>query len=230
MGKQVRSLVTQVKRAFENRDVDAARDLVRQDDVVDNLNKECFQIAIEIGDDADRREWAMTMILVARALERIGDNAIDIGEQIAFIVTGLFREFQDASHPDGRSRPRSGLPSRRYDVAKRSEPVSWSSATLGRNGGWTSRITGAPLRITCWATSPQAGCRARRQVKVEAQRVHAQRSAWRRIAAGTVVVVGVDQRHRVHDGFDQALERRVPELRRDVGVAEVEADPHALGG
>jgi phosphate transport system protein len=99
MGEQVRSLVTQVKRAFESRDVDAARDLVRQDDVVDNLNKECFQIAIEIGDDADRREWAMTMILVARALERTGDNAVDIGEQVAFIVTGLFQEFQDASHP-----------------------------------------------------------------------------------------------------------------------------------
>ena len=101
MGKQVRSLVTQVKRAFENRDVDAAQDLVRQDDVVDNLNKECFRIAIEIGDDADRREWAMTMILVARAIERIGDNAVDIGEQIAYLVTGLFREFQDASRPNG---------------------------------------------------------------------------------------------------------------------------------
>ncbi|MDX6586984.1 MAG: phosphate transport system protein [Solirubrobacterales bacterium] len=99
MGKQVRSLVTQVKRAFENRDLNAARDLVRQDDVVDNLNKECFQIAIEIGEDADTREWAMTMILVARALERIGDNAVDIGEQVAYIVTGLFQEFQDASHP-----------------------------------------------------------------------------------------------------------------------------------
>ena len=99
MGKQVRSLITQVKRAFADRDVDLARDLVRQDDVVDNLNKECFQIAIEIGDDHDRREWAMTMILVARAIERIGDNSVDIGEQVAFIVTGLFREFQDASHP-----------------------------------------------------------------------------------------------------------------------------------
>jgi phosphate transport system protein len=99
MGTQVRSLVTQVKQAFANRDVDLARDLVRQDDVVDNLNKECFRIAIEIGDDTDRREWAMTMILVARALERIGDNAVDIGEQVAFVVTGLFREFQDASRP-----------------------------------------------------------------------------------------------------------------------------------
>ncbi len=42
----------------------------------------------------------MTMMLVARALERIGDNAVDVGEQVAFLVTGLFREFEDASHPE----------------------------------------------------------------------------------------------------------------------------------
>jgi phosphate transport system protein len=76
-----------------------ARDLVRQDDVVDNLNRECFRLAIEIGDDPDRREWAMTMMLAARSLERIGDNAVDIGEQVAYVVTGLFQEFEDASHP-----------------------------------------------------------------------------------------------------------------------------------
>jgi phosphate transport system protein len=99
MGKQVRTQLAQAKRAFESRDVEMARDLVRQDDVVDNLNKEIFRIALEIGDDHDRREWAMTMILVARAIERIGDNTVDIGEQVAFVVTGLFREFQDASHP-----------------------------------------------------------------------------------------------------------------------------------
>jgi phosphate transport system protein len=103
MGKQARSLITQVKRAFSTRDVELARDLVRQDDVIDNLNKQCFRIAIEIGDEIDRREWAMTMILVARALERIGDNAVDVGEQVAFLVTGLFREFEDASHPNGSS-------------------------------------------------------------------------------------------------------------------------------
>jgi len=99
MGRQVRTQINQAKRAFEDRDVEMARDLVRQDDVVDNLNRECFQRAIEIGDDADQREWAMTMMLAARALERTGDNAVDIGEQVAFIVTGLFREFEDASHP-----------------------------------------------------------------------------------------------------------------------------------
>ena len=99
MGGAVRAEIRQAKRAFADRNVDMARDLVRQDDVVDNLNKACFQMAIEIGDDPDRREWAMTMLLVARALERIGDNAVDIGEQVAFVVTGLFREFEDASHP-----------------------------------------------------------------------------------------------------------------------------------
>jgi phosphate transport system protein len=101
MGAHTRTLIVQAKRAFEQRDVAMARDLVRQDDVVDNLNRECFGLALEIGDDADRREWAMTMLLAARAIERIGDNAVDIGEQVAFVVTGLFREFEDASHPEG---------------------------------------------------------------------------------------------------------------------------------
>ena len=105
MGKALRGQIRQAKRAFAERDIDMARDLVRQDDLIDNLNKECFHRAIEIGDEQDRREWAMTMMLVARALERIGDNAVDVGEQVAFLVTGLFREFEDASHPGGDALP-----------------------------------------------------------------------------------------------------------------------------
>jgi phosphate transport system protein len=99
MGTHTKSLITQAKRAFEERNVEMARDLVVRDDVVDELNRECFQVALAIGDDADQREWAMTMLLTARAIERIADNAVDIGEQVAFVVTGLFREFEDASHP-----------------------------------------------------------------------------------------------------------------------------------
>jgi phosphate transport system protein len=103
MGRQAKMLLSQAKRAFADRDIELARDLVRQDDVVDNLNRECFRLALEIGDDADKREWAMTMLLGARAIERIADNAVDIGEQVAFVVTGLFQEFEDASHPAGFS-------------------------------------------------------------------------------------------------------------------------------
>ncbi len=72
---------------------------MRQDREINRLNREIFRLAIEIGDDPDTREWAMHMTLVARALERIGDNAVDIGEQVAFVVTGLFREFSDSSRP-----------------------------------------------------------------------------------------------------------------------------------
>jgi phosphate transport system protein len=100
MGAQARSEVAQAKIAFESRDVALAQDLVRQDERINRLNRQVFKLALEIGDDTDRREWAMHMMLMARAIERIGDNAVDIGEQVAFVVTGLFREFTDASHPE----------------------------------------------------------------------------------------------------------------------------------
>ena len=100
MGEQARSQVIQAGQAFARRNVEQAQDLVRQDDQIDTLNREVFRLALEIGDDPDTREWAMHMMLVARCIERIGDNAVDIGEQTAFIVTGLFREFEDASHPE----------------------------------------------------------------------------------------------------------------------------------
>ncbi len=98
MGAYARSEVTQSKMAFANRDVALAEDLVRQDRDINRINREVFRLALEIGDDPDVREWAMTMVLVARALERVGDNAVDIGEQVAFVVTGLFTEFAEGAH------------------------------------------------------------------------------------------------------------------------------------
>jgi phosphate transport system protein len=100
MAAQAKAQVLQAGQAFRSRDVALAEDLVRQDDEIDKLNRDVFRLALEVGDDADAREWAMTMMLMARAIERIGDNAVDIGEQVAFVVTGLFREFTDASHPE----------------------------------------------------------------------------------------------------------------------------------
>ena len=93
MGSAVRGEVVEAKLAFENRKVDLASDLARQDNEVNRLNKEVLRSAVSVGDEEDRREWAMTMTLVARALERIGDNSVGIGEQVIFVETGLFREF-----------------------------------------------------------------------------------------------------------------------------------------
>jgi phosphate transport system protein len=99
MGRAARSVAGQAKTAFATRDVALAEDLVRQDRSINTLNREIFQLAIDVGTDPDTREWAMHMVMVARAIERIGDNAVDVGEQTAFVVTGLFREFSDSSHP-----------------------------------------------------------------------------------------------------------------------------------
>jgi len=101
MGASARAEILQAKRAFAERDVEMAQDLVRADRATNRINRELFRIAVEIGEDPDTREWAMLMTMVGRAIERIGDNAVDIGEQTAFVVTGLFREFSDSSHPQG---------------------------------------------------------------------------------------------------------------------------------
>jgi phosphate transport system protein len=99
MGQLARHQLTEAKEAFKTRHVSLAKSLVAQDARIGRLNRDIFNRAVEIGDDIDAREWAMFMILVARALERIGDNAVDIAEQTVFIVTGLLRESTDASQP-----------------------------------------------------------------------------------------------------------------------------------
>jgi phosphate transport system protein len=99
MGRFARSEVVQARGALAARDVALAEDLVARDRDVNRLQREIFQLALDAGEDYDTREWAMHMTLVARAFERIGDNAVDIGEQVAFVVTGLFREFSDSSIP-----------------------------------------------------------------------------------------------------------------------------------
>jgi phosphate transport system protein len=97
MGQLARSQVSQAKEAFATRNVELAQDLVNQDREINRLNRDIFKRAVAIGDELDMREWGMFMILVARCLERIGDNTVDIAEQVVFVVTGLFREMAGSS-------------------------------------------------------------------------------------------------------------------------------------
>jgi phosphate transport system protein len=98
MGRKARALALESSRAFAARDVATAERLCEVDDEIDALNREVFQIAVALAGDPDAREWAMHMTQVARAIERIGDNAVDIGEETAFVASGVYREFEDASH------------------------------------------------------------------------------------------------------------------------------------
>lgn len=97
MGELVRSQVLQAEQAFDTRDVALARDLLGRDREITRLDREVFNRAVEVGGDLEVREWAMFMILVARCLERIAENAVDIAEQTMFVVIGLFREIESES-------------------------------------------------------------------------------------------------------------------------------------
>jgi phosphate transport system protein len=99
MGQLARSLVVEANEAFATRNVALAQDLVRLDGEINRLNREMINRAVAIGDDLEVREWAMFMILVARCLERIAGNTVDIAEQTVFVVTGLFREFATEPEP-----------------------------------------------------------------------------------------------------------------------------------
>jgi phosphate transport system protein len=98
MGERCAEMVKVSLIAFSERDVQGARGIHQLDELVDNANRQVFHEVLGYVHDAEALEWGMRQITVARCFERIGDNAVDIGEQTAFIVTGEFAEFTDASH------------------------------------------------------------------------------------------------------------------------------------
>jgi phosphate transport system protein len=100
MGRIALGMVGTAMDALAGRDVDLAQTLPELDDPIDQLNRGMMPKVLEASGDKGMLEWGIRMYVVSRQIERIGDNAVDIGEQVAFLVTGQFREFTDASHPE----------------------------------------------------------------------------------------------------------------------------------
>jgi phosphate transport system protein len=99
MGTLVVSMLRTAMEAFGRRDLDLAFKVPTMDDPVDRLNRATHLEALKLADDPRSLDWGLHMNMAARALERVGDNAVDIAEQVGFLLTGEFREFTDASHP-----------------------------------------------------------------------------------------------------------------------------------
>jgi phosphate transport system protein len=98
MGTRAEEMIQAALDSFANRDVASAESLVDMDELIDGANRRVVHQILSLSADPDLREWGLRMLLVSRCLERIGDHAVDIGEQTAFLVSGQFREFTDASH------------------------------------------------------------------------------------------------------------------------------------
>jgi phosphate transport system protein len=99
MGSRAEEMIRVALDSFSDRNLEQAESLVDLDELIDRANRRVVQHVLALGGDPELREWGLRMIVVSRCLERIGDHAVDIGEQTAYLVTGEFREFTDASHP-----------------------------------------------------------------------------------------------------------------------------------
>jgi phosphate transport system protein len=100
MGERAEEMIRVALDALANRDLQAAESLVDLDELIDRSNRRFVERVVEIVAEPGLREWVLRMVLVSRTIERIGDHAVDIGEQVAYLLTAEFREFTDASDPE----------------------------------------------------------------------------------------------------------------------------------
>jgi phosphate transport system protein len=96
MGDLVRPMIRAAIEAFVRKDLDEARLLPAMDEPVDRINANMYREAVEVSGDKAMLEWATKMILVSRALERIGDQSVDFAEQTAYLITGDRLAFDEA--------------------------------------------------------------------------------------------------------------------------------------
>ncbi len=100
MGQRAEQMIRVALDSFADRDAEKAQTLVYLDELIDRANRRATEDVLALGDSPAEREYGLRMLVVSRCVERIGDHAVDIGEQVVYLVTGEFREFSDASHPN----------------------------------------------------------------------------------------------------------------------------------
>jgi phosphate transport system protein len=99
MGERAEEMIRVALNSFAERDLAGAESLVALDELIDRANRRFVERLVDVMAEPALREWGLRMVVVARTIERIGDRAVDIGEQTAYLLTAEFREFTDASHP-----------------------------------------------------------------------------------------------------------------------------------
>jgi phosphate transport system protein len=97
MGERAEEMLHVALDSFANRDTAGAESLVELDELIDRANRRFVERLVDVMAEPALREWGLRMVVAARTIERIGDRAVDIGEQTAYLLTGEFREFTDAS-------------------------------------------------------------------------------------------------------------------------------------
>lgn len=89
MASEVRVMVRDALDAFVRHDQNLAREVLKRDDLVDSLKDKVFKDLLEfMAKNPSQVEPALDLILIARNLERVGDHATNIAEDVIFAATG----------------------------------------------------------------------------------------------------------------------------------------------
>lgn len=93
MAKETTDMVIKSVDAFVNKDLELAREVLKQDDKVDAMFAMFkHQLILKINENVNNGEQAADMLLVSKYFERIGDHATNISEWVIYSITGEHEE------------------------------------------------------------------------------------------------------------------------------------------
>lgn len=97
MSRIVESMLKKVLDAYTEGSAEKAMDVIKMDDEVDDLNDQLFrELMTYVQNDAKAVNRVLELVLIARSYERIGDHAVNIAEDVVYMVKG-----QDIRHMKG---------------------------------------------------------------------------------------------------------------------------------
>lgn len=87
-------MVNDSVQSFVNKDIKLANDVIKRDDIVDELYEQCLSTIIENDKKEFSSEFSVYTTLIVKYIERIADHAVNISEWVVYILSGYYKDKQ----------------------------------------------------------------------------------------------------------------------------------------
>ena len=87
-------MVNDSVQSFVNKDIMLANDVIKRDDIVDELYEQCLSTIIENDKKEFSSEFSVYTTLIVKYIERIADHAVNISEWVVYILSGYYKDKQ----------------------------------------------------------------------------------------------------------------------------------------
>ena len=87
-------MVNDSVQSFVNKDIKLANDVIKRDDIVDELYEQCLSTIIENDKKEYSSEFSVYTTLIVKYIERIADHAVNISEWVVYILSGYYKDKQ----------------------------------------------------------------------------------------------------------------------------------------